>query len=473
MKGNDNKLSPFEAFAYCFGDIIGSGIFVSPWSIMKHSGSIGLSFIIWIVGAFIAIIGALVYVELGTKIRKSGCDFAYLTHGGWEPAAVPFLYVSCLLIYPTILAIQTIAFGGYIVSGLSSIFYFDDDEVYILRHLIGFLALFVLVFVNMFSLRSFAGKLQIAVTASKLAVISIILLVGFYYLIFKDGSKHFENSFDGTTKDPGGIALALYASLYAYNGWDILNFGTDEVENPRKSLPIAGLGSIISAAVLYVGINVAYMSVLTKEEFLIGDTVAVQFARRSMGDFSYVVPFLIGVLLLGNLNTTIFGCSRYVLAGARNGYFPSYLKTLNPESMSPRAAVLAELVVAIIISFIGDLEHLLGIMTFAMWTQRAIVQICLLWMRYKRFEYPKDAFVTPIFMPILFFGISIALLVAPVVENYYVAIAGPVLLLCGCFVYFIILPRTHKVIFQKMDYYLVVLSQLLLNVDIVEDEKLE
>ncbi|CAD5212227.1 unnamed protein product [Bursaphelenchus okinawaensis] len=468
MISESNKLTPFEAFAYCFGDIIGSGIFVSPYQILKFSGSIGLSFIIWVAGALIAIIGALVYVELGTKIRKPGCDFAYLTHAGWTPIAVPFLYVSCFLIYPTILAIQTVSFGAYIVDGFKNIMCLDDYSQYVLKHLVGLIALLVLVFINMFSLRSFAGKLQIAVTVSKLAVISLILLVGFYYLIFKDGYKHFDNAFLGTTSDPGDMGMALYASLYAYNGWDILNFGTNEVENPRKSLPIAGLGGILSAAVLYVGINVAYMAVLTKEEFLSGETVAVQFARRSMGDFSYVVPFLIGVLFLGNLNTTIFGCSRYVLAGAKTGYFPSYLKAVNPASMSPRCAVLAELIVAVIISLVADLEHLMGIMTFAMWSQRAIVQICLLWMRYKGFIYPKDAFVTPIFMPVLFFCISIALIVVPALDHYYVAIAAPLLILCGCFVYFVVLPHTNRPFLVKIDHYMLVLFQILLNVDVVE-----
>jgi hypothetical protein len=126
-----NKIGVYEAIAYCLGDIVGSGkplsfnclvlvgaakhygkiflffrlalgIFVSPTAILRHSGSVGtlsinlflfesfrekknlgLSLCIWVGGALIAVIGALVYVELGTCIRKSGCDFAYLSHVRW------------------------------------------------------------------------------------------------------------------------------------------------------------------------------------------------------------------------------------------------------------------------------------------------------------------------------------------------------------------------------------------------------
>ena len=31
-----------------------------------------------------------------------------------------------------------------------------------------------------------------------------------------------------------GIVLAFYAGLWSYAGWDVLNYGTTEVRNPRR-----------------------------------------------------------------------------------------------------------------------------------------------------------------------------------------------------------------------------------------------
>lgn len=69
---------------------------------------------------------------------------------------------------------------------------------------------------------------------------------------------------------------------------------------------------------------------------------------------------------------------------------------------------------AIGVSFLGNLDQLLSYMTFAMWMQRTIVQIALIWMRFRGWTFPKDAFRTPIIVPLVFFCICIVLLVLPV-----------------------------------------------------------
>src|SRR5262245_28086739 len=72
------------------GGVIGSGIFVNPAVVARHLHSPVLILGAWIVGGVLALLGAMIYAELGAILPKAGGSYAYL-HDGFHPL-LGFLY---------------------------------------------------------------------------------------------------------------------------------------------------------------------------------------------------------------------------------------------------------------------------------------------------------------------------------------------------------------------------------------------
>lgn len=113
-QGVQRTLTLLDGVTMIVGVMIGSGIFISPASVLVNSGSVGFSLIVWAVGGVIAVSASLCYVELGTMIPKSGGDYTYIKEGFGEIPAFLFTFVYTFITRPSGAAIVVTTFGEYI-----------------------------------------------------------------------------------------------------------------------------------------------------------------------------------------------------------------------------------------------------------------------------------------------------------------------------------------------------------------------
>ena len=69
------EFTVLSGVGFIAGNIIGSGIFITPRNIFVNTGSFGLTLVAWVIGGLIALAGGLCYIELGVVIRKSGGEY--------------------------------------------------------------------------------------------------------------------------------------------------------------------------------------------------------------------------------------------------------------------------------------------------------------------------------------------------------------------------------------------------------------
>ena len=95
------------------------------------------------------------------------------------------------------------------------------------------------------------------------------------FLFYLGHASSFKGPFDGTTTSIGDIGSAFYGGLWAYDGWNNLNYCIEELKNPIKDLPRSIMIGIPLVTILYVSINVAYLTVLSPNEINTELAVAV------------------------------------------------------------------------------------------------------------------------------------------------------------------------------------------------------
>ncbi|XP_035193054.1 asc-type amino acid transporter 1 isoform X3 [Oxyura jamaicensis] len=261
-----------SACAIIIGNIIGSGIFISPKGVLEHTGSVGLALIIWVLGGGVAALGSLCYAELGVTIPKSGGDYSYVTEIFGGLAGFLLLWSAVLIMYPTSLAVIALTFSNYVLQPVFP----NCIPPYNASRILSMVCLLLLTWVNSSSVR-WATRIQDIFTAGKLLALALIITVGFIQ-IFKGNYEELTPSkaFNfWMTPSVGHLALAFLQGSFAFSGWNFLNYVTEELVDPRRNLPRAIFISIPLVTFVYTFTNIAYFTAMSPQELLSSNAVAV------------------------------------------------------------------------------------------------------------------------------------------------------------------------------------------------------
>ncbi|CAG2111197.1 unnamed protein product [Medioppia subpectinata] len=185
------QITLIHGIAIVVGTIIGSGIFVSPKGVYEFSNcSLVASLVIWSLCGLFSMLGSLCYAEIGTTITRSGGDYAYIYEGFGPLLAYLNLWVNIIMIRPTTQTIMALTFAYYT---LGTIYPTGCDPP------------------------------NVAIKA--LAALALC-----------QSQNITSDALDPTSHKTCHLSYssAFYSGLFAFGGWNYLNFVTEELKNPYK-----------------------------------------------------------------------------------------------------------------------------------------------------------------------------------------------------------------------------------------------
>ena len=395
--GLRRDLGLWSAVAIVVGTVIGSGIFRVSSKMVAEVGSPAAVFGVWIFGGLLTLFGALSYAELAAAMPEAGGEYVYLREAygplwgfiyGWTEMWVAksgsiatiatLFFVYCANFAPgleRVMVAVPLPIGPH--GGPLDIRY---------GQLCSMALILVLGGVNYAGVK-FGGRIQVAVTALKLALIGGIVLIG---LLAGQGSAANLASSVPAAGGAAGFFSALVGALWAYDGWNNVSMVSSEIRNPQRSLPRALIAGTAAVIAIYLLTNLAYFRVLPAQDVAASPRVAAEMMRRVFGTLGAgAVSVAAMVSIFAALNGSILSGARVPYAMAADGLFFRNVARIHPVYHTPGNSILALCGWAAVLVFSGRFEELYTYVMFASWILYGMTGIAVLVLRRRRAGMPR------------------------------------------------------------------------------------
>ena len=371
-----------SALSLVVGMVLGAGAFMKPPAVLEVAGDYNYALLAWIIGGIFSICGGLTLCELGVMFPRTGGMLVYLEKIYGSKVSHLYGWMITVLFAPSLVG----ALVGYFSSVFCLLFGIDDSyKMAVSAGVLGFIAV-----INAIGVKQ-AGYLQTIATACKLIPILLLAIFGLWkgngqVALFSASGQGIE------TYAP--FAVAILATLFAYDGWAQVASVAGEIHNPAKVLPKAIILGIIFLVIVYACINIALFKIFPVQEMVsLGHDASAVASQRMFGNLGgNLVAVGIMISILGGINGYIMTLSRTIFSMAERGTIigARYLSTIDDDSRSPVNAICVLVIFSFLYSILLDADRLSEISMFSIWVFYLLTFIGVIIAREKYADVPRS-----------------------------------------------------------------------------------
>lgn len=422
-----------DLIALGIGTVIGTGIFILPGTIAatKAGPGIILSFIL---AAIVCSLTAMCYAEFSSALPVAGSAFSFgnVVYGeiigwilGWAlileyMLAVAAVAVSWAAYFNALLA----GFGIHVPTAISS--YFNPAG----GSYVNLVAVLIVLAVSALLHRGLSTSMRFnnIMVGVKIFVILFFVIVGAFFVKPSNWNPFLPF---GTN----GIVSGAATVFFAYLGFDVVSASAAEVKNPRKTMPIGIIGTLLVCTVLYVLVAVVLTGMASYTKLNVANPVAYAFQLLNQN-------WIAGIITLGSLAgmttmliSVIHSSSRLVYSIGRDGLLPKALSTIDPTTRIPKTALTVVTLIIVVFSGFISLDELTSLVNFGTLLAFVFVSFGIILLRRRDDIDQTDGFKVPFYpvLPIVSALASLYLMTQLSVTTYT---AAAVWFLLGLILYF-------------------------------------
>ncbi len=327
--------------------IVGSGWLLSTQKIANMAGPASL--LSWGLGAFIALLVGLFYIEIGSAHPSAGGIgyYSHVTHGRFCGFLTSWINWLSIVAVAPIEAQAVVQYLSQLSPTFAQLYDVSSHNLTAPGIAFAFVLMGIFMFLNYWSVKLFLRFNNFfTILKVTIPILTIIALLS--------SGLHMQNfGHDFHSFMPFGWH-SIFSSVVAcgvvmsFNGFQSPLTFSEEIANPKKQLPIAVIGSVVISFVLYLILQTVFIGSLSP------DTIA-----QGWQNINFRSPY-IQLLMLANFQllvsavyigsvvspgvcgvTFIASSSRIMMSLSREGHLPKKLAALNEKYHNPRNAIIA------------------------------------------------------------------------------------------------------------------------------------